>query len=88
VKFFPKRQWLWSEERVSQALHMDEIEFQKDKDGQWTVHTKQYLKDENGEVRKAKSFSIIDNVFSQHGTNELLELFENAHIFPFPKPTG
>ncbi|MDE0405268.1 MAG: site-specific DNA-methyltransferase [Nitrospira sp.] len=88
VKFFPKRQWLWSEERVSQALHMDEIEFQKDKDGQWTVHTKQYLKDENGEVRKAKSFSIIDNVFSRHGTNELLELFENAHIFPFPKPTG
>ena len=88
VRIFPKRQWLWSEDRVSQALLMDEIEFQKDKDGQWTVHTKQYLKDENGEVRKAKSFSIIDNVFSQHGTNELLELFENAHIFPFPKPTG
>lgn len=88
VKIFPKRQWLWSEDRVRQALNMDEIEFQKDKDGQWTVHTKQYLKDENGEVRKAKSFSIIDNVFSQHGTNELLQLFENAHIFPFRKPTG
>jgi len=31
---------------------------------------------------------IIDNVFSRHGTNELLDLLENAHIFPFPKPTG
>ena len=67
---------------------MDEIEFQKDKNGNWTAHSKQYLKDENGEVRKAKAFSIIDNVFSQHGTNELLDLLENAHIFPFPKPTG
>lgn len=88
VKIFPKRQWLWSRDRVMKALHMDEIEFQKDKDGHWTAHSKQYLKDENGEVRKAKSFSIIDNVFSQHGTNELLDLLENAHVFPFPKPTG
>ncbi len=88
VKIFPKRQWLWSPDRVTKALHMGEIEFQKDKDGHWTPHSKQYLKDENGEVRKAKSFSIIDNVFSQHGTNELLDLLENAHIFPFPKPTG
>ncbi len=88
VQIRPKRQWLWSQDRVTKALQLDEIEFQKDKDGHWTVHSKQYLKDENGEVRKAKAFSIIDNVFSQHGTNELLNLLGNAHIFPFPKPTG
>lgn len=88
VKILPKRQWLWSQNRVIKALQMDEIEFQRDKDGNWTPHSKQYLKDENGEVRKAKAFSIIDNVFSQHGTNELLELLESTHIFPFPKPTG
>ena len=87
VKIFPQRQWLWSQDRVNKALQMDEIEFLKDKDGHWTAHSKQYLKEENGEVRKAKPFSIIDNVFSQHGTNELLDLLENAHIFPFPKPT-
>ena len=88
VNIYPKRQWLWSQDRVNKALQMDEIEFQRDKKGNWTPHSKQYLKDENGDVRKAKAFSIIDNVFSQHGTNELLELFENTHIFPFPKPTG
>ena len=88
VQIFPQRQWLWSQDRVVKALQLDEIEFLKDKGGHWTAHSKQYLKEENGEVRKAKPFSIIDNVFSQHGTNELLELLENAHIFPFPKPTG
>jgi len=88
TEVLPKRQWLWSKERVKDALSRDEIEFLKDKDGNWTAHSKQYLKDEDGEVRQAKAFSIIDNVFSQHGTNELLDLFGNAHIFPFPKPTG
>ncbi len=88
IEVLPKRQWLWSRDRVKDALAHDEIEFLKDKDGNWTAHSKQYLKDEDGEVRQAKAFSIIDNVFSQHGTNELLDLFGNAHIFPFPKPTG
>ena len=88
VKILPKRQWLWSQDRVKEALQADKIEFQKDKNGRWTAHSKQYLKDESGEVRKAKPFSIIDNVYSQHGTNELLELLGNAHVFPFPKPTG
>lgn len=84
----PKRQWLWSKERVELARKNDEIEFLKDKDGGWSAHSKQYLKDETGEVRQAKAFSIIDNVFSQHGTNELLDLMGDAHIFPFPKPTN
>jgi len=88
TQVLPKRQWLWSRERVGIALENNEIEFMKDKDGNWSAHSKQYLKDEDGEVRPAKTFSIIDNVFSQHGTNELLELFGNAHVFPFPKPTG
>ncbi len=88
TKLLPKRQWLWSRERVEAALKDDGIEFLKDKDGNWTAHSKQYLKDEDGEVRQAKVFSIIDNVFSQHGTNELIELFGSAQVFPFPKPTG
>jgi len=88
AQVLPKRQWLWSRERVAEALANDEIEFMRDRDGNWTAHSKQYLKDENGEIRQGKLFSIIDNVFSQHGTNELLDLFGNAHVFPFPKPTG
>jgi len=85
---WPKRQWLWGKGRVAEALKNDELEFLKDKDGKWSVNTKQYLKDENGVEREIKAFSIIDNVYTQHGTNEIIELFSNAQIFSFPKPTG
>jgi adenine-specific DNA-methyltransferase len=82
----PKRQWLWSKERTFVALENQEIEFIKGNGAEWTVHSKQYLMDESGEIRKSKAFSIIDNVYSQHGTNEVIELFGDARIFPFPKP--
>ena len=87
TKINPKRQWYWSSERVRIAMLNNELEFLKDKQGGWTVHSKQYLKDENGSTRQAKAFSIIDNVFSQHGTNEILDIFGNAKIFSYPKPT-
>ena len=87
-EIWPKRQWLWSSDRVEKALEKGEIEFIKGKNGEWNVHSKQYLYDENGQVRKGKFFSIVDNVFSQHGTNEIIDLFGEAQIFSFPKPTG
>lgn len=83
----PKRQWLWGKERALEALKNNELEFVKDRDGNYSVHTKQYLKDENGEVREGKAFSIIDDIYTQHGTNEIIDLFGNAQIFSFPKPT-
>ncbi len=83
----PKRQWYWSRERVEAAISGGELEFLKDKDGNWSVHTKQYLKDEDGNMRAAKFTSIIDDVYSQHGTNEILNIFGNAKVFPYPKPT-
>ena len=83
----PKRQWLWSKERVENALAGGMLEFIKTKEGSWSVHTKQYLRGENGDMRKGKPFSIIDNVYTQHGTNEIIDLFGNAQIFSFPKPT-
>ena len=88
TEIMPKRQWLWAKERALKALENGELEFIKGKNGNWTVHTKQYLKDENGEIRKDKAFSIIDDVYTQHGTNEIINLFDNAQIFPFPKPTA
>jgi adenine-specific DNA-methyltransferase len=83
----PKRQWLWSRERVESAIKSGELAFLKDKDGGWSVHSKQYLRDEMGQQRTAKAFSLIDDVFTQHGTNEIIELFGDAQIFSFPKPT-
>ena len=83
----PKRQWYWSKDRVEAAIAGGELEFLKDKEGNWSVHTKQYLKDEDGNMRAAKFTSIIDDVYSQHGTNEILNIFGNAKVFPYPKPT-
>lgn len=83
----PKRQWLWSKDRVTEAIKSGELDFTKDKDGNWSIATKQYLYDENGDIRKTKALSLIDNVYTQHGTNEMTEIFGNAKIFQYPKPT-
>lgn len=88
TEILPQRQWLWSKERVAEALAKGELEFIKGRDGKLTVHTKQYLRDEDGTVRQGKPFSIIDDIFTQHGTNEIIELFGNAQIFSFPKPSA
>jgi adenine-specific DNA-methyltransferase len=58
-EILPIRQWLWSRERVNAALDADEIEFVRDRKGNWTVHSKQYLRDKDGEIRQSKVFSLI-----------------------------
>lgn len=87
IEVLPARQWLWSKERAMAALDDGELEFLQSSDGTFTVHTKQYLKDEDGNTREGKAFSIIDNIYTQHGTNEIIDLFNNAQIFSFPKPS-
>lgn len=82
----PKRQWIWSKEHVTEAIENHKIGFKKDKKGNWTVFIKQYLNDENGEQRKTKQFSIIDGIYTQHGTKEIEKIFGDLNAFKFPKP--
>lgn len=84
---YPKRQWLWSKERVEQAIEKGEMYFTQNKDGTWNIQTKQYLRDENGVMRRGKFQSIIDNIYTQHGTNEMIDFFGDAKAFSFPKPS-
>ena len=86
-EIYPQRQWLWSAERVREALEGGELEFLEGRDGLISVHTKQYLKEKDGTVRTGKPFSIIDDVYTQHGTNEIIEIFGDAQMFSFPKPS-
>lgn len=86
TEILPKRQWLWSKDRVEEANKKDELYFVKNNDG-WTVHSKQYLIEEDGDVRTGKMQSIIDDIYTQHGTNEIIEMFGNAQMFSFPKPS-
>ena len=83
---WPRRQWWWAKERVMKALENNELEFVEGKDG-LTVHTKQYLRDEKGKVRQTKAFSLIDDVYTQHGTAEIEDLFGDSRAFSFPKPS-
>ena len=86
-EILPKKQWLWGKERTYEAILNNDIEFIKGKEG-WSVHTKQYLKDINGVMRKGKAFSVIDDIYTQHGTNEGIEIFGNAKVFSYPKPSS
>lgn len=85
---FPKRQWLWSKERAFQARENDELEFNQDKKGNWTVNIKQYLRDENGNEKLLKAPSIIEEIYTQHGTKEIENLFGKVDYFPYPKPSS
>ncbi len=82
----PKRQWLWSKGRVAKALANDDFVFTENA-GEVTVSYKQYLLNEAGERRGAKLASVIDGIYTQHGTEELVDLFDGAHPFQFPKPS-
>lgn len=83
----PKRQWIWAKERTMEALKKDELFFSKNREGGWSVSFKQYAVDESGEARETKPFSIIEKIFTQHGTVEINDLFNADNIFPFPKPS-
>lgn len=84
---WPKKQWLWSKERVTEALAKGDLEIVKGKSGDWVVSSKQYLYDEEGNMRPGKFFSIIENVYTQHGTNEMINIMGDAKIFQYPKPS-
>ncbi|MDP2762616.1 MAG: site-specific DNA-methyltransferase, partial [Sideroxyarcus sp.] len=84
-EIWPEKQWQWSRERSLAALENNELVIKQVK-GKWSVNYKQYLKDGDGEERGAKLYSIIEGVYTQHGTNEVKELFGDGKAFSFPKP--
>ncbi len=86
TEVWPRRQWRWSKERFEEALSENEVIFSKNKDGEWVLSSKQYLNDDTGERRKTKAQSLIDDIFTQEGTKEIIDIFSDAKIFPFPKP--
>jgi len=85
-EIWPEKQWQWSKDRVAEALKNDELVFTKKGDG-WTVDYKQYLKDEEGVVRGAKPYTVLDGPYTQRGTSEIEQIFGNGKVFTFPKPS-
>ena len=85
-EIWPERQWQWSEERVKTALANNELIIGRNR-GKWSVRYKQYLRDEMGEERTSKLFSVLTGPWGQEGTAEIREYFSDGKVFPFPKPS-
>jgi len=83
---WPDKQWIWEKERMMLAIKNDEVVFNKSDNEKWSVRFKQYLKDENGKIRKGKPISIFNGPFNQDGTWAIEELFGNKDAFNNPKP--
>ncbi len=81
----PRKQWVWEETRLLQAIKNDEVIFKKKKNGEYSVRNKVYLKDENGNLRKGKPITVLNGPFNQEGTEEVENLIGEG-IFSFPKP--
>ncbi len=85
VEIWPDKQWIWSKDRLYAAYNNDEVVI-NETDGKYSVRFKQYLRDENGTLRKGKPLSLITSSFNQDGTKEMQELLGRG-VFDFPKPT-
>jgi adenine-specific DNA-methyltransferase len=83
-EIWPDKQWIWGKDRMEKALSKNEIVIKKTGD-KFSVRFKQYLKDENGKMRKAKPLSLLLGPFNQAGTSLIEGLF-GSRIFSFPKP--
>ena len=85
-EIWPEKQWQCEYTRTMAALSNDDLVIVK-KSGRWSVNYKQDLKDESGTGRGVKPFSIHDGPYTQIGTAELVRLFGDSKVFPFPKPS-
>lgn len=83
----PRKQWVWSKERLETAIQNNEVEFNKQKDGTYSVRAKKYLIDENGDMRRGKPITIFNGPFTQEGTKEIREHFGTEDAFKFAKPS-
>ena len=84
----PHKQWVWSKERMDVAIANNDVEFTLQKDGSYSVRSKSYLKDENGNIRRGKPVSVLNGPFTQEGTEEMRTIFNGKSIFDFTKPSG
>lgn len=82
----PRKQWVWEKERLEKAIVNNEIEFNLQKDGTYSVRSKSYLKDENGILRRGKPLSLMNGPFNQDGTKDIRKLFNDKSVFDFTKP--
>jgi len=82
-KTFLEGEWVISENRFYEDLKNGKIRFTKLKNGNWSVHFKQYL----GKGKKPRSLLEYNSVgVNADGKKDLLSVFHNDKLFDNPKP--
>ena len=71
---------------MEEAVARDEVVV-RERGGKYSVRFKQYLRDEDGNMRKGKPLSILRGPYTQAGTKEITELLGKG-VMDFPKPSG
>ncbi|MBD9035780.1 MAG: site-specific DNA-methyltransferase [Prevotella sp.] len=84
---YPRKQWVWSKERLLEAIENNEVEFNELKDGTFSVRSKAYLRNKNGKIRRGKPLSLMNGPFNQDGTKDIRNLFDGKSLFDFTKPS-
>lgn len=85
-EIWPKKQWLWSQERTLQAQHENKLIFNyNEKSATWNIRFKGYLLADDGEEKSGKPTSVLIGPYTQEGTKDFESYFDRG-IFPFPKP--
>ena len=86
-EIWPKKQWVWEKRRMEKAIANDEVVFNLQKDGSYNLRSKKYLIDENGRERKGKPTTVISDVYTQNGTQDIRALFDSI-MFDYTKPVA
>lgn len=81
--------WRWSKDKYMWGIENDYIVTKKDKNGKWTIYTKQYVNADNeGNIieRTQTPMGTIENFSSTQGSKQLVKLGLDNY-FSYPKPT-
>ena len=65
----PNKQWVWSKDRMMEAIKNNNVDFMEKEDGTVAVNSKQYIKDENGFMRRGKPTTFFDKVYTHLKSN-------------------
>ena len=88
AKILPNGCWRWSKEKVQWGIENDFVVIKKNRDDEWSVYTKQYLKVDNADKpfdRDKRQIGVIDKFSTTQSNRIMKELFGEV-VFPYSKP--
>lgn len=82
--------WRWSKEKLKWGIDNEYLVFKKDKNGIWTVYTKQYLNYDNNGTRidrTQRPMGVVENFSSTQGAKQTQILLGKGY-FNYPKDSN